>query len=452
MLVTTVTALAAIIVTFWIGGTFNSLICGGDCGASGAAPPDGLAFEPQTIEAQANTPPSSGVDPAAVRDAVASLLRDEKLGEHVGFAAVDVRTGEVLVTEGQGAFVPASTAKLLTALAVLSTLDPQQHFVTSVVRSGDQLVLVGGGDPYLMSEPPEESHPAFKADLRTLAGRTARALRQQGISSVRLGYDADLFSGPRLSPSWEDSYLAELVVTPISALWADQVLATRPDEPSGLAAKQFAEFLKARGIDVAGEPSATTAPAAATRVAAVRGPTLAQATELMVLASDNDAAEMLLRHSAIGAGRPGTFDDGLAVVADVLRRRGIQTQGLALYDGSGLSRENRIAPVTLAQVVAEAATDARTGSLLSGLPTARFSGTLDDRFSEAKAGRGVVRAKTGTLSGVHSLAGYVNDQSGVPIAFAVMVDKTKELNEVETEAALDQVAAALARCDCSVPG
>ena len=87
----------------------------------------------------------------------------------------------------------------------------------------------------------------------------------------------------------------------------------------------------------------------------------------------------------------------------------------------------------------------------SDLPTANFSGTLGRRFSKADAGQGIVHAKTGTLSGVHSLAGYVQDRNGVPIAFAVMADAAKDISDVAAEAALDQVAAALAACTCSSP-
>lgn len=450
--VTTITALAAITVALWTGGNLNGVICGGECGARAAALPDTLALVPSPHTAVASGTPASPVDAAAVGAAVQQALSDEKLGKRVGFAAVDPRTGEVLVSQGEKtAYVPASTTKILTAFAVLSTLDPQQRFVTSVVRSGDQLVLVGGGDPYLMSKPPKESesYTAVQANLRALARRTAAALRGQGVTAVRVGYDASLFSGPPLSPAWEESYVTERIVTPISALWADQILRSQAEDPAPEAAKQFAEFLDEQGVDVRGDPSPAAVPAGTAQVAAVNGPTVAQATELMVSASDNDAAEQLLRHAAVAAGRPGTFADGLAVVLDVLRQRGIDSSGLVLHDGSGLSRHNRIAPVTLAQVIAEAASSPRTAGLIADLPVAQFSGSMDTRFSKAEAGAGIVRAKTGTLKGVHSLAGYVNDANGVPIVFAVMADKTKDVGELETEEALDRVAAALARCTCS---
>ena len=105
----------------------------------------------------------------------------------------------------------------------------------------------------------------------------------------------------------------------------------------------------------------------------------------------------------------------------------------------------------MAEAVAVSVRQSGTDSLISDLAVGGFTGTLARRFGKADAGRGVVRGKSGTLTGVHSLAGYVTDRSGTPIAFAVMTDRTKAINPFVTEAALDRVAAALAECTCSKP-
>jgi len=186
-------------------------------------------------------------------------------------------------------------------------------------------------------------------------------------------------------------------------------------------------------------------------VASVRSATVAQIVEAMIAQSDNEAAEVLLRHIAIASGRPGTFDEGVAAVRSLLLRLDIDVSGLQLYDGSGLSRKNRIAPQTLAEAVAASVGTGGTDSLISDLAVGGFTGTLARRFGKVDAGRGVVRGKSGTLTGVHSLAGYVTDRSGTPIVFAVMTDRTKAINPFLTEDALDRVAAALADCSCSSP-
>ncbi|MFL6090619.1 MAG: D-alanyl-D-alanine carboxypeptidase/D-alanyl-D-alanine-endopeptidase [Aeromicrobium sp.] len=451
LLVTTVTALAVIIVALWNGGAFNNLICGGDCGAAAIRKPDGLNLDP--VDAAVAAPPdvASDLNASAIQSAVADALGSDKLGDHVGFAAVDPRTGEAVNSSGSGAFVPASTTKLLTVLTALAHLDPQQRFVTSVVRSGNQVILVGGGDPYLWSKPPKKPIFAVEADIRTLAKRTAAALGSSGVTSVHLDYNASRFVGPAINPAWEDSYIAERLVAPISALWVDEgyVHGVWSADPPKSAADAFKDKLEDAGIDVNGDPDSVTVPAGATAVADAKSATVARIAEQLISSSDNEAAEVLLRQAAIGAGHPGSFADGVATMQDVLRAKGIDTAGLEIHDGSGLSRHNRITPTTLAQVVAKASTDPRTASLVADLPTANFSGSMRRRFHKADEAKGVVRAKTGTLTEVHSLAGYVIDRNGSPIVFAVMADHVKDVPDLDAEAAMDAVPAALVRCSCS---
>ena len=452
LLVTTLTAFAAITVTLWLGGVFNGLICGGDCGSAAVRAPDELNLVPADVAVEAPTESAPELNAAAIQSAVEEPLKDvDRLGERVAFAAVEARTGDVLATVGSGTFIPASTAKVLTAFTVLSKLDPQQRFTTSVVRAGNRLVLVGGGDPYLRSEPPERKVFGVEADVQTLAARTAAALGSAGISSVQVDYSAARFSGPSFNPAWEASYRAENLVTPVSALWVDRGIedGVRTSDPAGEAADTFADALEDVGIDVADDHRAVAVPSGATPVASVRSTTVARLTEEMLVSSDNEAAEVLLRQAAVASGRQGSFADGVATVVEVLAANGIDTRGLSLHDGSGLSRRNRIAPVTLAQTIARASTTPRTASLVGDLPVANFSGTMDLRFGEEEDGRGVVRAKTGTLTDVHSLAGVVTDRLGTPIVFAVMVDQAKDISEIDAEEALDAVAAALARCACS---
>ena len=88
-------------------------------------------------------------------------------------------------------------------------------------------------------------------------------------------------------------------------------------------------------------------------------------------------------------------------------------------------------------------------ALLTGLPVAGFTGSLTNRFASAGVGAlGDVRAKTGTLSGVSSLAGLVAGRDGTEMVFVLAVDKTGRAIESEVEVALDALAADLAACRC----
>jgi D-alanyl-D-alanine carboxypeptidase/D-alanyl-D-alanine-endopeptidase (penicillin-binding protein 4) len=126
--------------------------------------------------------------------------------------------------------------------------------------------------------------------------------------------------------------------------------------------------------------------------------------------------------------------------------------GIATVDGSGLSPRNRITPNGLARLLALAASSPghpELRTVMSGMPIAGFSGTLADRYGSngtAATGKGVVRAKTGTLNGVNTLAGVVDDADGRLLAFAFMANNVQ--SPAVALAALDSLAGTLAGCGC----
>jgi D-alanyl-D-alanine carboxypeptidase/D-alanyl-D-alanine-endopeptidase (penicillin-binding protein 4) len=87
------------------------------------------------------------------------------------------------------------------------------------------------------------------------------------------------------------------------------------------------------------------------------------------------------------------------------------------------------------------------------MPVAGFTGSLAYRFADGVAGegdaRGVVRAKTGTLTGVHALAGVVTDRDGNTMAFVIAADRVRLLDNLDARVAVDDLAADLAACRCS---
>ncbi|MCW2749160.1 MAG: dacB [Aeromicrobium sp.] len=439
----------------WSRGSLNSLICDGDCGPAYVTAPHALTANRVPDLSAVDALPPGSADPTKVAAAVKSALDQSELGLRVGFVALDPSSGAVLAAHGTGPFVPASTAKLLTSFSALSLIDPQHRFTTRVaaeggVSEGSTIVLVGGGDPYLVTKRAKIHDRAIHADLTTLATRTAKALKQADVTSVRLRFDASLFTGPSVSPTWPTSYISGNIVTRVSALWTDQGVegGVRSADPAASAARVFAGLLARHGITVKGDPSAKEALATDPTVAAVQSATVSQIVGTLIRTSDNQAAEVMLRHVAIAANRPATFDGGSQGVLAALSAARIDTSGLKLYDGSGLSRHDRVAPATLAEILHAASERPRTSSLVSDLPVSGFTGTLVRRFATLPGARGLVRAKTGTLTGVHSLAGYAVDTEGGPIIFALMADRTTKIASATAEGALDRVAAALATCSC----
>ncbi len=433
----------------WQDGQLNGVICGGDCGPDYVVAPDGLAVSAPALAA--TSPPSTvtPIDSDAVVSAVDVLLSDSLLGPSVGFAAAAPDPGAPISTAGQtGVFTPASTTKLLTGYAALATIDPQTRFTTSVVMAGDGVVLIGGGDPYLTARRDKNSSRVERADLESLAEKTAAALQDAGRASVRLGFDDALFTGPSISPGWEDSYIPNNIVTPVSALWVDQGLkdGVRAQDPAQAAANRFAQLVRDAGVDVTGTVGRTAAPAGAAPLASVRSATVEQIVGALIRTSNNQTAEVMLRHVAIAGDRPGSFEEGASAVSAALEAADIDTTGLVLMDGSGLSRRNRISPTTLVDVVQASLSTPRGAAVVDDLPLSGFSGTLADRFD--RAAHGLIRAKTGTLSGVHSLAGYALDADGRPVVFAVMSDDADPVKSLAAQASIDDIAAAIAACSC----
>ena len=417
-----------------------------------ATPPmPALSMRPVTAATgQVAAPATTGrLRPAAVRRALAGLLGDAALGRHV-LAEVSPLSGAPVLAKGSGAATPASVTKLLTTTAALSSLGAQHRFTTTVTRAGGRLTLVGGGDPLLSSD-----------DLDELAAHTATALRKAGVSRVRLAYDAGLFVGPSIDPHWPQTYIPEEVVAPISALTVDEAHTPGPDgqlgtaddgrelRPADEAARAFAADLRKAGVTVAGTPAKGATQGA--EIASVEGRTVAEIVEHTLQLSDNEAAEILLRHVGEKAG-DASFTGGVRAVERTLTGLGVDASGLTMYDGSGLSREDRLTPAALTGVLQLAASShhPELSAVLSGLPVAGFSGSLADRFEgDATHGRGLVRAKTGTLTGVSALAGLVTDQRGTPMVVVVMADRIAPTDTLDARAALDDALAALATCACS---
>ena len=169
--------------------------------------------------------------------------------------------------------------------------------------------------------------------------------------------------------------------------------------------------------------------------------------------SDNDAAEVLAHHVGVKLSGTGTFDGAVAGTLATLTALGVPTAGLQLYDGSGLSRDDRIAPATLTGVLRVAAQKPELAAVLSGLPVAGFTGSLIERFENAASapGLGMARLKTGTLTGVNTYAGTVTDLDGDVFTFVVMADRVKPVKTLGARQALDDAAAALAGCHCAAP-
>ncbi|MGY1499988.1 D-alanyl-D-alanine carboxypeptidase/D-alanyl-D-alanine endopeptidase [Streptomyces sp. QTS52] len=383
---------------------------------------------------------------AAVLD---PLLKNPALGTRRTAAVVDVATGKRLYGLGAGeALVPASTTKIATAVAALSAMGADHRLTTraALEPDTDELILVGGGDPTLTAR----KDPEGWASLRTLADSTAAALAKRGVRQVTLSYDTTLYAGPELHPIGADNGGN---LAPVTALMADEArtndstsgTADRSTVPAADAARTFATLLAKHGIRTT-SPGPSKATGRATTLAKVSSPPLSALVERMLTNSDNDLAEALARQTALATGVRPDFAGGAKAIHAQLKKLGLPMSGARFADGSGLNRADLLTPNLLTALLAKAADPVHPElrAALTGLPVAGFTGTLSARYTDGAAG--VVRAKTGTLTGVNALAGTVVDRDGRLLAFAFLASDTT--SKAEAQAALDRTATALASCGC----
>ncbi|NUU18838.1 D-alanyl-D-alanine carboxypeptidase/D-alanyl-D-alanine-endopeptidase [Cellulomonas humilata] len=429
-------------------------------------PPDPLPFPtaPGAVEAADTVTALADLDPQAPVPAAASvqalvdgLVADPRMGPSVGVVVADQLTGDVLGAHlPEAGRTPASTAKLVTAIAALSTLGPDVTLPTRVVRgAGNSIVLVGGGDMMLAAGAGDPTAVEGHAGLADLAAQVAKVLQLEGATTVSLGFDDSLFSGPTLSPTWNPADIAAGFVAPVTALAVDTAKITpgeyppRYPDPSLAAAKTFAQRLTEAGITVDGTPRRSETPGDGRELGIVRSAPLDGIVHHFLDTSDNTITELVSRLVAIDAGLPASFEGGTTAVLHAVAVAGIDTTDARLSDASGLGSGSVLPPDLLLGLL-RLATDPSHGVLrdvATGMPIAGLTGTLSDRYSQSTA-KGLVRAKTGSLPHVTSLAGTVLDADARQLVFVVMADATPDGGQWGPRAAIDSFVTTLSGCGC----
>ena len=395
-----------------------------------------------------------------------------------GIAILDAQGRPLFERRDRDAFAPASTFKLIVGASALETLGPGYRFPTTFESDDDpsdgtiagNLYLVGSGDPTLTSD-----------DLR---GGVAAVVRSgvRAVTGALVA-DASAFSGPEVNPAWDpddlqygyaagtsalslDQGTAEFHVVPttVGAPAAVKVLprsdavrlsgaivtgystmlsiARAPDrndftldghvaagaeqsfwEPvidqARFAADAAGAMLRRRGVEIADGVRLGVAPVVPDVLWRHRSPPLRDIVHQMFVESNNHFAEQLLR--ALGDTRgAGTEASGSQVERAVLAREGAPQNGLRIVDGSGLAASDRVAPLTLATLLARTAVEPVGPAFINALPRVGIEGTV--RYRQLTDGLGRVRAKSGHIENVNALAGYVQTRRHGRVVFAIIVN------------------------------
>lgn len=373
--------------------------------------------------AAAGAPAKAGAaatGPAPMTSAQAVQLRSRVLTALKGSSArtvgvaIDVDGAGALVHSGSAsALPPASTQKSYTGLSALLALGPSTRLRTSLLSASapvkgtlsGPVYLVAGGDPYLTG-----------TDLRRLARDVAASGVRKIPAGVRL--DDSRYDSRRNAPGWAGSYVPGQS-GPLSALavdhnrWrSDRAFLADPALP---AAVRLRDELRRAGVTVGSTVLRAPRPGKATVLAQHGSDPVSVLVRRTLKASDNFAAELLLKEVGRSAGGRGSSATGVAGVRRVLSPLGVPT-GTAV-DGSGLSRLDRQTPAGQVRLLQAARRTRVATEFRTALPRGCRDGTLSRRYC-GTAASGQVWAKTGTLTGVRALSGYTTTASGRTVAFS----------------------------------
>lgn len=344
------------------------------------------------------------------------------------------------------AVTPASNLKLIVAAVALEILGPDYTFVTTVqsppavdgVIDGN-IYLVGGGDPLLTSDDYPIENDARPAFSTTSFDALADALVARGIERINGSVvgDGSRYDDEFVVDGWGDGVAFDSA-GPYDALMVNDARVRGrggvEDDPNAAASREFVRLLENRGIRVTDGWASGPLDPEATVVDAIESQPLAAIVREMLINSDNNTAEMLLKEIGVASRSDGTRFAGLLTLDETLLAWGLPLDGVRLLDGSGLHPESTVTCALILGVLQRS----RGTSLPTSLPLAGQTGTLSGEFLDSPL-VGRLFAKTGTLNNppvdepppaVKALAGYVPTSTGATVEFALIIN-APEIDDAE---------------------
>ncbi|WP_414550061.1 D-alanyl-D-alanine carboxypeptidase/D-alanyl-D-alanine-endopeptidase [Anabaena sp. CCY 0017] len=448
-----------------------------------------IAVTQQTAKAQIPVTPTSTtktICPAQLKSAVDTITNSPEFSRvRWGILVKNMADEQTLYSrDAEKYFNPASNTKLLTTAAALQQLGADFRIRTSVYQDSDGILrVVGRGDPSLKVPQLQELAQQLRqqgitqvnqliADDSYFQGEIVHpswewedlaAYYGAPVNSLIVNENASLFTvspqtiGKPLQLKWnepveayqwlvennsvttqknESGFVAvsrglkgpvlriqgQMAVDSNSTMRAIAVF-----DPVQNFLRHFRQTLVKSGITVS-QMSYGTSGKNETELAVIESPPLSELLKETNINSNNLYAEALLRALAIKQPiktNQTTADAGLEVVKSSLTKLGVDPTGYILVDGSGLSRKNLISPQALVQTLQAMVKSPQAEIFRASLPVAGVSGTLRNRLRDTPA-VGIVQAKTGTMTGVVSLSGYVNAPNYQPLAFSIIVNHSEQ--------------------------
>jgi serine-type D-Ala-D-Ala carboxypeptidase/endopeptidase (penicillin-binding protein 4) len=347
----------------------------------------------------------AALDQAPFDRAFWSVLVEDEAGQ-----AIYSRNAEKLT-------IPASNRKLFSAAAIAACVGLDSRLETSIWRDGEDLVVVGGGDPTLGSARYERA-----ADF----SRVASALRARGLTAVRdVIVDVSLFDRVIIPGGWKHGNIGSGYAAPVDAIaWSEN---QTPDgravaDPGLYAAAALRDALTLAGISVRGELRLNVdARQWDERVDTLNSPYVVQMLTTVLKNSQNLYTEMLLKRSGIESdARPVTY--GMALERErrfLMADAGLDPDAFRFVDGSGLAPDNLVTPAATIGILRWMNHPSRRGLWWALLAQPANEGTLRGRLVPLEDR---MRGKTGTVAGVNALSGIIAMPGGGFRYFSIAVN------------------------------
>lgn len=302
-----------------------------------------------------------------------------------GVILIDQSNNEIVYQSGaQKPRTPASVLKIFTTAAIALTIDPETTFQTAIYKTDKRGVFViwGDNDPWITS-----SAKAKKANKRAYMPNLIKAAfaSDKKLKKITLIYKGVNNSDIR---------------------YAKKALNRR----ASVAYKRIGKNVELESLITE-------------RIAAITSPPLHKMIRFALLYSDNVLSQRLAMLATGRSGYPLTEEGMNSMIFEKISSLGVDTTGMNFIDGSGLSRKNKVSALTVSQLLLKVKTDPRLKSIYEHLPISGESGTLISRYHEtAPQAVGLVRAKTGSIRGVVSLAGFATSGEKEYV-FVVLADE-----------------------------
>ncbi len=409
-----------------------------------------------------------------------SLIVDSGLDVNMSIKVTSLNSGEILYAlNSQKRLMPASNNKLYTCAAALANLGSDTIFETAIYQQGNNLILKGGGDPDFSLEQLDSLAQIISSQIESVdtlfvdeslmdtlhygvgwmwdegswwyaAQISALSINENCVdfyvtpgitgqpvliqtnpvtdfisitNQSKTVNDTTNFKELKIERDWKKQTNSFTITGNVMDTASTDTFQRNVHDPTLYSGTVFAEMLQTRGININHVIKAPLSPGAI-KVTEHRSKPVNHALTEFMKRSENLTAELLVKHiGAVFYDTVGTWNNGLLAIKLFLHDTvGIDTNTFRLSDGSGVSRYNYSSPEHFIKLLTWAYNNKPVrDKFLNTIPIGGWDGTLEDRMQNEESVAKII-AKTGTLSGVSCLSGYIFTTRGDPLAFSILMN------------------------------